>query len=89
MPLIEHMHLKDYAGGDNGYLGYCPLGQGKVKLVEILNMLEKGRKEMAGMIMFELDSDNRVKAPYSAFEAAQISRDFLAKQGYKFDQKTA
>lgn len=88
MPLIEHVHLKDYAGGDNGYLGYSPLGQGKVKLTEILNMLEKGRKEMAGMIMFELDSDNGVKAPYSAFEAAEISRDFLARQGYEFDKKT-
>jgi inosose dehydratase len=88
MPLIEHVHLKDYAGGDNGYLGYSPLGQGKVKLVEILKMLEKRRSEMTGMIMFELDYDSKIKPPYSTFEAAEISRDFLVKQGYKFDKKT-
>jgi inosose dehydratase len=89
MPLIEHVHLKDYAGGDNGYLGYSPLGKGKVKLEEILKMLEKRRNEMAGMIMFELDYDNRVKPPYTPFEAAKISRDFLAKLKYKFDEKAA
>jgi inosose dehydratase len=89
MPLIEHVHLKDYAGGDNGYLGYSPLGEGKVKLAEILKMLEKRRNEMAGMIMFELDYDNRVKPPYTPFEAAKISRDFLAKLKYKFEEKAA
>jgi inosose dehydratase len=89
MPLIEHVHLKDYAGGDNGYLGYSPLGEGKVKLEEILKMLEKRRNEMAGMIMFELDYDNKVKPPYTPFEAAKISRDFLARLKYKFDEKAA
>jgi inosose dehydratase len=89
MSLIEHVHLKDFAGGDNGYLGYSPLGEGKVKLAEILNMLEKRRKQMAGMIMFELDFDNRVKPPYTTFEAAKISRDFLAKLSYKFEEKAA
>jgi inosose dehydratase len=89
MPLIEHVHLKDYAGGDNGYLGYSPLGEGKVKLEEILKMLEKRRNEMAGMIMFELDYDNKVKPPYTPFEAAKISRDFLAKLKYKFEGKAA
>ena len=28
LPLVQHMHLKDYAGGPE-YLGYCPLGQGQ------------------------------------------------------------
>lgn len=88
MPLIEHVHLKDYAGGDNGYLGYSPLGEGKVKLEEILNMLEERRDQMAGMIMFELDYDNRVKPPYSTHEAAKISRDFLAGIDYKFEERT-
>ena len=87
MPLIEHVHLKDYAGGDNGYLGYSPLGEGKVKLEEILKMLEERKKEMAGMIMFELDYDNKIKPPHTTFEAAKISRDFLAKMDYKFDAK--
>ncbi len=31
LPVIEHLHLKDYNGGEH-YAGYCPLGQGKVDL---------------------------------------------------------
>ena len=89
MPLIEHVHLKDYAGGETGYLGYSPLGIGKVKLEEILKMLEKRRKQMTGMIMFELDYDRAGKPAYSTFEAAKISRDFLAKLNYKFNEKAA
>jgi len=89
MPLIEHVHLKDYAGGDSGFLGYAPLGKGKVKIEEILKMLEKRRKEMTGMIMFELDYQPGGKPPYSNFEAAKISRDFLEKLNYKFETKTA
>lgn len=84
MPLIEHVHLKDYAGGDNGYLGYSPLGEGKVKLKKILDMLEVRRNKMAGMIMFELDSDKKIKTPISEYEAAKISHDYLKKLGYKF-----
>ncbi|MGY3214993.1 sugar phosphate isomerase/epimerase family protein [Mucilaginibacter sp. HD30] len=88
MDLIEHVHLKDFAGGDNGYLGYSPLGEGKVQLATIMDMLEKRKKKMAGMVMFELDYDNRVKPPYSPLEAAKISRDFMAKLDYKFEPKT-
>ncbi|MEJ7739231.1 MAG: sugar phosphate isomerase/epimerase [Chitinophagaceae bacterium] len=84
MSLIEHVHLKDYAGGDNGYLGYAPLGKGKVNLKKILNMLEVRRNKMAGMIMFELDSDKKIKTPINEFEAAKISQNYLAKLGYKF-----
>jgi inosose dehydratase len=87
--LIEHVHLKDYAGGETGYLGYSPLGVGKVKLAEILNMLEKKRKSMAGMIMFELDYQQNGKPAYTNYEAAKVSRDFLAKLNYKFDEKKA
>src|SRR5213594_3398949 len=29
LPIVHHMHLKDYVGGD-AFVGYCPLGQGKV-----------------------------------------------------------
>lgn len=87
--LIEHVHLKDYAGGETGYLGYSPLGKGKVNIEEILKMLEKRKKKMAGMIMFELDYQQNGKPPYSNFEAAKISRDFLAGLDYKFSAKTA
>jgi inosose dehydratase len=89
MPLIEHVHLKDYAGGETGYLGYSPLGKGQVKIEEILTMLEKKRKSMTGMIMFELDYQANGKSQYSNFEAAKVSRDFLAKLNYKFDEKGA
>ena len=85
MPLIEHVHLKDYEGGDNGYLGYAPLGVGKVKLEKIMKLLENGREKMAGGIMFELDYDKKIEPRFTAFEAAKISRDFLVKQGYSFN----
>ena len=84
MPLIEHVHLKDFAGGDSGYLGYSPLGQGKVDLKKILKMLEARRNKMAGLIMFELDADRRVKSKLTEFEAAKLSHDYLKKLGYKF-----
>ena len=88
LPLVEHVHLKDYEGGiDNGWLGYSPLGQGKVKLKKILKMLESRKNKMGGMIMFELDSDMRHKAPLTPYEAAKTSRDFLANIGYQFNEK--
>ncbi len=86
MPLIEHVHLKDYAGGDNGYLGYAPLGKGKTDLKTVMNMLEERRGKMAGMIMFELDSDRNITPIYNEFEAAKISRDYMKKLGYKFNK---
>jgi inosose dehydratase len=84
MPLIEHVHLKDYEGGNNGYLGYAPLGVGEVKLKKLLDLLEKGKDSMAGAIMFELDYDSKIKPAYSSFQAAEISRDYLVKLGYDF-----
>lgn len=84
MSIIEHVHLKDYEGGDNGYLGYAPLGKGKVQIKKILKQLEREKTSMAGAIMFELDYDNKIKPAYSTFEAAKISRDYLDKLGYKF-----
>lgn len=84
MPLIEHVHLKDFEGGENGYLGYAPLGEGQVKVKKILKDLEERKDKMAGMIMFELDSNREVETPLSAFEAAKVSRDYLKKLGYDF-----
>lgn len=86
MPLIEHVHLKDFEGGDNGYLGYAPLGEGKVNVKKILNMLEDRRDKMTGMIMFELDSNNKVETPITEYEAAKVSRDYLMQLGYTFNQ---
>lgn len=79
LPLIQHMHLKDYAGGE-AYAGYCPLGQGKVDLATILNMME-GRT-MTGMIMVELDSGQNM--PLTAVETARIAKAYLQKQGVPF-----
>lgn len=79
LSIIRHVHMKDFDGG-NAFLGYCPLGQGKVELPKVLDLLEKSGNDL--MIMAELDS-----APYmpiSATEAATIDRDYLKKMGYSF-----
>jgi inosose dehydratase len=79
LPLVQHMHLKDYSGGAN-YLGYCPLGQGKVDIPAILAMME-GRKT-AGLVMVELDSPP--PQPVPALENARIAKAYLEKQGIAF-----
>jgi inosose dehydratase len=79
LPLVKHMHLKDYLGGEH-WAGYCPLGQGKVDLVRVLDLVEKGGQ--SPNIMVELDSS--AKQPIPALECATISKKFLEKQGYKF-----
>jgi len=79
LPLVQHMHLKDYAGGPE-YLGYCPLGQGKVDIPAILAMMN-GRKT-AGLVMVELDSPPPQPAP--AIENARIAKAYLEKAGVTF-----
>jgi inosose dehydratase len=81
LPLVQHMHLKDYAGGANS-LGYCPLGQGKVDIPAILSMIE-GR-QTAGLVMVELDSPP--PQPVPAIETAKIAKAYLEKQGVTFRQ---
>ena len=79
LPLVQHMHMKDYIGGEQ-YLGYCPLGQGKVNIPAILSMME-GRST-AGLVMVELDSPP--PQPVPAVETARIAKDYLKKQGVTF-----
>jgi inosose dehydratase len=79
LPLVQHMHMKDYSGGKE-YLGYCPLGQGKVNVPAILSMME-GRKT-AGLVMVELDSPP--PQPMPAIETARIAKAYLEKQGVTF-----
>jgi inosose dehydratase len=79
LPIVQHMHLKDYSGGSQ-YLGYCPLGQGKVDIPAILSMME-GRKT-AGLVMVELDSPP--PQPVPAVETARIAKAYLEKQGVTF-----
>jgi len=79
LPLVHHLHLKDYVGGPE-YLGYCPLGKGKVDIPAILAMME-GRKT-AGLVMVELDSPPPQPAP--AIENARIAKAYLEKAGVAF-----
>ena len=76
LPIIHHMHLKDYSGGE-AFLGYSPLGQGKVDIPAILAMVNG--KAMDGMVMVELDSSPNMPMP--AIETARIARAFLLKHG--------
>jgi inosose dehydratase len=76
LPLVRHMHLKDYDGGPN-FVGYCPLGQGKVDIPAILDLVESAN--MKGMIMVELDP-----SPMGAGETARIAQAYLRKLGYTF-----
>ncbi len=78
-PIVQHCHLKDYLGGEH-WSGYCPLGQGKLNIPAVLDLLEG--KEMAGMIMVELDPS--AKMPLSALECAKTSKAYLEKLGCAF-----
>jgi inosose dehydratase len=76
LPIVHHMHLKDFSGGP-AFLGYCPLGQGKVDIPAILAMMDG--KAIDGMIMVELDSSPDM--PMTATDAATIAKAYLLKQG--------
>jgi len=79
LPVIRHVHLKDFDGGEH-YLGYCPLGQGKVNLAGIVDLLDGSGNDL--MIMAELDpSPNMPLAPGAA---AKINKECLEKLGYPF-----
>lgn len=79
LSLVHHVHLKDFDGGP-AYLGYAPIGRGKVNLAAILDMCE-GR-QMDGMVMVELDSSDTM--PVAPRETAQIARTWLQSRGHEF-----
>jgi len=79
LPITVHMHLKDYKGWEH-FAGYCPLGEGKVDLKAILDMVE-GANPNAN-IMHELDGS--ANAPYTPLQTAQIGKAYLQKLGYAF-----
>ncbi|MCU1232585.1 MAG: Xylose isomerase domain protein barrel [Candidatus Solibacter sp.] len=79
LPIIRHVHLKDWNGGTH-WAEYCPLGEGKVNLPAVLDLLEQA-PEMK-IIMVELDPSRN--PPHTPLETAAISKDFLKKQGYSF-----
>jgi inosose dehydratase len=79
LPLLRHMHLKDWSGGEH-YVGYCPLGMGKVDLKAILDMAEAAPNPVN--VMVELDPSS--KQPMTPLETAQTSKAYLQKLGYQF-----
>ena len=79
LPIVQHMHLKDYSGGEH-WLGYCPLGQGKVNVPAVLDMMDG--KKIDGMVMVELDSSPGM--PLSPAKSAAVAKAYLEKQGIKF-----
>ena len=82
LPLVQHMHLKDFNGKDDHLLGYCPLGQGKVDVPGILDVME-GRK-ISGMVMVELDNDFKDPSPVPPADLVKESRDYLRSIGVRF-----
>jgi inosose dehydratase len=79
LPLVTHMHLKDYKGWD-AYAGYCPLGMGTVDIKAILDMSESGGQNPD--ILVELDSSKG--EPMTPLETVKISKSYLQKLGYAF-----
>ena len=79
LPIVAHMHLKDYKGWEH-YAGYCPLGEGKVDIVKILDLVEGAGHNPD--IMVELDPSKG--QPQTPLETAQTSKAYLQKLGYKF-----
>lgn len=82
LPLVEHMHLKDYNGVDPHLLGYCPLGQGQVDIPAILDLM--ATKKIHGMIMGELDNDPSNLSPISPLDLVRASKSYLKTIGIRF-----
>ncbi len=80
LPLIRHVHFKDFDGGPN-WAAYCPLGQGKVNLPAVLDVLEQ-QPELK-IVMVELDPQSS-NPPYTPLQTATIAKDYLKKLGYTF-----
>jgi inosose dehydratase len=80
LPLVEHMHLKDFNGEDPHLAGYCPLGQGRVNVPAILDLV--GKRKLHGMVMVELDNDG--KSPLVPLDLVKISKAYLQAQGVTF-----
>lgn len=78
LPLVQHMHLKDYDGKDPNMAYYCPLGQGKVDVPAILDLM--AGRTISGMVMVELDNDPK-KNPTPPAQLAGESQAYLKKIG--------
>jgi inosose dehydratase len=79
LPTIRHVHMKDFDGGPH-YLGYCPLGQGKVDVAALCDLLDNSGNDL--MIMAELDPSKGM--PLAPLDAARINKETLQKLGFTF-----
>jgi inosose dehydratase len=79
LPAVRHVHMKDFDGGPH-YLGYCPLGTGKVDIAGLAALLESSGNDL--MIMCELDPSP--DQPLAPLEAARINKAAMATLGYTF-----
>jgi inosose dehydratase len=79
LPVVRHVHMKDFDGGPH-YLGYCPLGMGKVDIAGVAALLESSNNDL--MLMCELDPS--AGQPHTPRAAAQINKAAMAKLGYSF-----
>jgi inosose dehydratase len=79
LPVVRHVHMKDWDGGPH-YEGYCPLGQGKVDIAALCDLLDTSGNDL--MIMAELDPTKGM--PLAPLDAAKINKDALQKLGYAF-----
>jgi inosose dehydratase len=79
--IIRHVHLKDYNGGPD-FLGYCPLGQGKVNVPAVVDLLERSGNDI--MIMVELDPSEGKPMVVPPLETARVSKAYLQTLGYRF-----
>jgi inosose dehydratase len=82
LPLVQHMHLKDFNGKDQHLLGYCPLGQGQLNVPGILDVMQN--HPVHGMIMIELDNNPRDLSPTPPIDLARQSVSYLESIGVKF-----
>jgi inosose dehydratase len=79
LPLIRHVHLKDWNGGPY-WAEYCPLGQGKVNVPAVMDLLEQAPD--LKVVMVELDPS--ANAPMAPLETARTSKEYLKSLGYTF-----
>jgi len=79
--IVHHVHLKDFDGGPD-FLGYCPLGRGKVNVPAIVDLLEKSGNDI--MIMVELDPSEGRPMAMAPLDTARVSKQYLQTLGYTF-----